>query len=66
MAGKGKRRRAARSGARALVASRASRSRATARGGALRPGGLVVDRHGLRLTLQDDTRAIDIRGCTGG
>jgi DsbC/DsbD-like thiol-disulfide interchange protein len=40
--------------------------RATARVDALRPGGLVVDRRGLRLTLLDDTRAIDIRGCPGG
>ncbi len=37
--------------------------RATARVESLGDGGLALDRRGLRLTLLDARRAIDIRGC---
>ena len=41
------------------------RVRATARLEAAKPGAIALDRQGLRLTLLDARRAIDIRGCPG-
>lgn len=39
---------------------------ATAPVGAASPGGIALDRRALRLTLIEERRAVDIRGCAGG